>query len=713
MGKKLSWNQKGFFLNGEPAYVMSGEFHYFRVPQEDWISRMRLFREAGGNMLATYVPWLIHEPEEGRFVFGDCPNRDLEAFLKTAAQEGLTVLLRPGPYQYSELIYGGLPSWLVSRYPEILAMDETGSPITPPDRVSTPGVSYLHPLFLQKARKYYQAFCDVIRPYLASSGGPVVLVQADNECSGVHLWNGSFDCNPETIGLGRENGRWASWLRNRYGSVDEMNRVWKEKYEKFSEVPPVGKRTAGLNMLRARDYSDFYCSLIAEYLRTLASWLKEEGIDTPVCHNSPNPGTNSLFLETADAMGEDFLLGSDHYYALDSTWDQNNPTPQYAANVLYSMEMLYAMKKPPMIMELPAGSLSDIPPMLPNDMLACYMTNAALGMKGSNYYIYTGGPNFPGTGTTGDIYDYHAPVGAFGEVRESYQSIKAFGEFMQNHAWLQNTMRTARVQLGFAWEDTRLRDYQPEPEEKSALSGRQAWRLTSFDMLMAMMSGCMPPTLVPISGELDQRMPLAVICPDRMSHENQQRLADYVDSGGKLLIMPAPPAKDQYGRRDTTLADALGISNAAKVQMKGAYARIPGFGRVYDILDAFTAVIPDHAEPLSFNAETETVTGARWPVGRGEALWLGFTFHYGHFVQAAMMEYLTGLLGAKPAAESSNRNVWTAYWTDGIHKLLYVMNLFASPQKTEIALHDEGRIVNLGEINLAAMEVKTIEKEIR
>ena len=181
----------------------------------------------------------------------------------------------------------------------------------------------------------------------------------------------------------------------------------------------------------------------------------------------------------------------------------------------------------------------------------------------------------------------------------------------------------------------------------------------------------------------------------------------------EALIMPAPPAEDQYGRRDTTLADALGISNAAKVQMKGAYARIPGFGRVYDILDAFTAVIPDHAEPLSFNAETETVTGARWPVGRGEALWLGFTFHYGHFAQAAMMEYLTGLLGAKPAAESSNRNVWTAYWTDGIHKLLYVMNLFASPQKTEIVLHDEGRIVNLGEINLAAMEVKTIEKEIR
>ena len=41
-------------------------------------------------------------------------------------------------------------------------------------------------------------------------------------------------------------------------------------------------------------------------------------------------------------------------------------------------------------------------------------------MKGVNYYIYTGGPNVPGTGSTTDLYDYGAPVSAFGECRPLY-----------------------------------------------------------------------------------------------------------------------------------------------------------------------------------------------------------------------------------------------------------------------------------------------------
>lgn len=708
MSNILSWDQKGFYLNGEPTYIMSGEFHYFRVPRKDWATRMRLFREAGGNMLATYVPWLIHEPEEGHFSFGSTPNTDLKAFLETAAQEGLTVLVRPGPYQYSELVCGGLPTWLSEHYPEILATDETGRYISNPETSGSPAVSYLHPVFLQKARSYYKAFCDVIRPYLASNGGPVVMTQVDNECSGVHLWKGSFDCNPVTIGSGREDGRWPSWLKNKYGNIDTLNQIYKENHTDFSKVPPIGRDLPTMNRLRARDYGDFYASMIAEYLQTLTSWLREEGIDTPICHNSPNPSTNPLFLETTRTMGDNFLLGSDHYYALGPTWNQNNPTPQYATTVLYSMELLYAMKKPPMIMELPGGNLSDVPPMLPNDLLAAYMTNAALGMKGSNYYIFTGGPNLPGTGTTDDIYDYHAPIGAFGEVRESYQSVKTFGLFMQKHGWLQTAMRSAQIQLGFDWEDIRLRNYQPEPDGEGTISGIQSWRLTCFDMLMATMSGCIPPTMVPLDSEFDLNKPLLVICPTRMSHENQQHLVDFVENGGKLLLMPRPPVQDEYGNTDTTLADALSISHVKPVY-RDAYARLPGFGNVYSIQNVCTASVPEHATSLSFAAETDTVTGAHWNVGKGEVIWLGFTFEYGHFAQAGMIEYLAGLLGAKPVVESSNRNVWTAYWTDGTHRLLYVMNLYASPQRSDIVLHDGDNTTDFGEIQLGAMEVKTFD----
>ena len=169
---ELSFDKIGFRVDGRDEFLISGEFHYFRVPAQEWKRRMELFKQSGGNCLATYVPWLIHEPEEGRILFGDVPNRDLVGFLQTAREVGLKVLLRPGPYQYSELINDGLPTWLVEKYPEILAQDQYGHAF----RESS--VSYLHPLFLKKARRYFRAFAEVVRPFM---GDQVAMLQTDNE----------------------------------------------------------------------------------------------------------------------------------------------------------------------------------------------------------------------------------------------------------------------------------------------------------------------------------------------------------------------------------------------------------------------------------------------------------------------------------------------------------------------------------------------------
>ncbi len=50
----------------------------------------------GCNTIAAYIFWNYHEPEEGTFDFAT-GNHDLARFIKTAQQEGLWVLLRPGP----------------------------------------------------------------------------------------------------------------------------------------------------------------------------------------------------------------------------------------------------------------------------------------------------------------------------------------------------------------------------------------------------------------------------------------------------------------------------------------------------------------------------------------------------------------------------------------------------------------------------------------
>ena len=82
-----------------------------RIPRHHWSHRLRMMKEAGLNGITTYVPWNLHEPYPGVFDFED--DLDLVEFIHLAAELGLHVLLRPGPYICSEWDWGGLPFWLL------------------------------------------------------------------------------------------------------------------------------------------------------------------------------------------------------------------------------------------------------------------------------------------------------------------------------------------------------------------------------------------------------------------------------------------------------------------------------------------------------------------------------------------------------------------------------------------------------------------------
>ena len=61
-----------------------------------------------------YVPWNLHEPEEGVYDFGTgngdfSPFLDLKRFVQMAKDEDLFVIFRPGPYICAEWDFGGLP----------------------------------------------------------------------------------------------------------------------------------------------------------------------------------------------------------------------------------------------------------------------------------------------------------------------------------------------------------------------------------------------------------------------------------------------------------------------------------------------------------------------------------------------------------------------------------------------------------------------------
>lgn len=707
--KNLTWNNRGYELDGEPTFLVSGEFHYFRVPHEDWERRLNLFKEAGGNSVATYIPWLLHEPTEGDIRFGDEPYRDLEGFLTLCRDLEIFVTARPGPYQYSEMMFDGLPAWLCENYPEILARTVEGKSF----RRSS--ISYLHPLFLEKARRWYSQVAPIIARHTVSRGGAVVFAQFDNELMGIHEWFGSWDYHPETMGFGKADGRFPKFLAGRYGSPENMNTAWGTAFQDFAAARPLGPKPATVGERRRwKDYQDFYFGTVAEYAATLVGWLREDGVDCDIVHNSANPYMNSYFQEVVERMRADgvrFILGSDHYYNLDQDWDQNNPTPKYASKNFYSNEQLRLMGMPPTVYELPGGSCADWPPVTPEDLQCSYMMNVAMGMKGMNYYIFTGGPNPENIGCFDDIYDFQAPVAADGSLRPTYQTLKNFGLFLRENSWLAAAEQVADFQLGLVWEHSRSQHYF-EVAGDLAFSNKEAWIFFRKGMMMSALCASFAPCLAEIDrGEspIPVDKPLFVAASVALSALGQRKLVDFVERGGRLVIAPLLPTLDENLKPCTILADYLGAAPIAKFELQPRL----NIGPVANVLvngSLFISELPAGAEAFATDERSGKIAGWRLKKGKGEVFWLGLSWKHSKHSHSSVMSWLLGETGVKkPAVACENPCVWTALRTDGNRFGVFAMNLFSAPMETGMTVDCRGITKNLGRISLKPMEVKYYE----
>ncbi|PHH87444.1 hypothetical protein CDD83_8866 [Cordyceps sp. RAO-2017] len=136
-----------------------------RIPQAYWRQRLRMARAMGLNTVFSYVFWNELEPARGRWDFSG--RNDVARFFRIADEEGLKVVLRPGPYVCGEREWGGFPAWL---------MMATGGGGDEPVRVREDNGP-----FLEASRRYLRRLGAELRDLQATRGGPVLMVQLENE----------------------------------------------------------------------------------------------------------------------------------------------------------------------------------------------------------------------------------------------------------------------------------------------------------------------------------------------------------------------------------------------------------------------------------------------------------------------------------------------------------------------------------------------------
>lgn len=248
------------WIGDQPVALLSGEVHFWRLDPAHWRAIMEQVRALGLDTVASIVCWDFHQPGAGTFDFTGRthPRRDLVAFLDLVAEMGLRLLIRPGPYIYAEWANAGVPEAVV-------------------------GYHRLQPEFKAAAQPYIEAVAETVRPYLATRGGPIILLQAENEPD---PWPHLYETQ---LGLGAQPGLFQEFLADHYaGDIDALNAHWETDLPDFAAARAVlhpGPPGRGYHN-RYLDFIRFRHWYAREAVRWTASAFRAQGIDVPIYANA-------------------------------------------------------------------------------------------------------------------------------------------------------------------------------------------------------------------------------------------------------------------------------------------------------------------------------------------------------------------------------------------------------------------------------------------
>ena len=205
----VTYDERAMKLNGERVVLLGGSAHPIRATSATWEAAMDEAVRNGMNLVTIFVFWSAHQPfqdtpmdwslpgyTDSRYCASMTPHPDdgdhsdsssgndktgekmardgddecrwtLATAIRQAANRGLFVHLRVGPYACAEYNYGGIPEWLPWSVPNL--------------SMRRPNKDWMNLMeyFLREIIHYVDS-----EKLWANQGGPIIMAQVENELDG-------------------------------------------------------------------------------------------------------------------------------------------------------------------------------------------------------------------------------------------------------------------------------------------------------------------------------------------------------------------------------------------------------------------------------------------------------------------------------------------------------------------------------------------------
>ncbi|MFT9283266.1 beta-galactosidase [Bifidobacterium sp.] len=505
-----------------------GDYSPEQWPEDVWDEDVALMKQAGVNLVSVAIfSWAKIQTTEDTWDFDW-----LDRIVNKLGEAGIAVDLASAT--------ASPPLWLTQKHPEILWRDERGDICWPGARQHWRPTS---PIF----REYALALCRKMAEHFRSN--PYVVAWHVGNEYGCH---NRFDYSDDAMHAFQE------WCKFRYGNIQAVNEAWgtsfwSQQMSDFSEIIPprfIGEGNF-MNPGKLLDFKRFSSDALKEF------FIAERDALASITPNRPLT-TNFMVSATGFALNYDDwgsevdFVSNDHYYL---------PGEAHLDELAYSASLVdgIARRRPWFLMEHSTGAVNWRPVNYANESGQLISDSLAHLAFGSNAICY-----FQWRQSRSGAEKFHtAMLPHAGRDTQIFRDVCELGKDLQllSESGLTDTiLHKSEVAVVFDYESEWASEHTATPTQ------RVRHRSEPLDWFRALLDNAVTADMVPIAADWESYRTVVLPCVYLLDERNTQRVHDYVEAGGKLVVTYYTGISDAndrvwLGGYPASISDVVGVSS--------------------------------------------------------------------------------------------------------------------------------------------------------